>query len=123
MIRYDLEERLIDHACAIINLLNQLPNNTAGRYLRDQLTRSSLSSALNYGEAISAESTRDFIHKNRVILKELRESSIALRVIERLKLTTKKNSIKSIGNENKELIAIFQATINTAIKNQNTRSK
>ena len=47
---------------------------TVGRHIAGQIVRSATSVAPNYGEAQSAESRRDFIHKMKVCLKELRET-------------------------------------------------
>ena len=43
--------------------------------------RSGTSPALNYGEARSGESRKDFVHKLQIVLKELRESLNALKII------------------------------------------
>jgi four helix bundle protein len=66
--RYDLEERLIDFAVMVIDLQESLPSTKAANHLGGQLLRSGTSPALNYGEAQSAESKKDFIHKIRVVL-------------------------------------------------------
>src|SRR3990172_8157788 len=86
MRKYDLEERLIDFAVAIIKISNCLPNNRTGNVLGNQLVKSGTSPALNYGEAQSAESRRDFIHKLKIVLKELRETLICLKIIDRTAL-------------------------------------
>jgi len=78
MNQQDLEDRLIDFAVEIIEIVGLLPSNPAGKHLAGQLVRSGTSPALNYGEARAAESRKDFIHKNKIILKELRESLIML---------------------------------------------
>ena len=81
MARNNLEERLIDFAVLIIQIVNKMPNTVAGKQLSSQLIRSGTSPALNYGEAQGAESRKDFVHKLKVVLKELRESHINLRII------------------------------------------
>ncbi|MEO8088644.1 MAG: four helix bundle protein, partial [Bacteroidota bacterium] len=55
--------------------------------MANQVMRSGTSPALHYGEAQSAESDKDFIHKMKVALKELRETMNALRIIKRKPLT------------------------------------
>jgi four helix bundle protein len=82
---YDLEDRLVDFTCRMIDLVECLPNNRAGNYIAGQLIRSCHSPTFNYGEAQAAESQNDFIHKMGVVLKELKECRTALKVI------TKKN--------------------------------
>jgi four helix bundle protein len=75
---FDLEERLIDFAVRIIRISESLPKTRVGNHIAGQLIRSGTSSAPNYGEAQSAESRSDFIHKMKVCLKELRETRVWL---------------------------------------------
>ena len=70
--KYNLEKRLIDFAVRIINIVEALPNTLAGNHIAGQLVRCGTSPAPNYGEAQSAESRNDFIHKIKIVLKELR---------------------------------------------------
>jgi len=69
--KYDLEDRLVDFAVLIIRMTENLFNTKAGNYISGQLVRSGTSPALHYGEAQSAESRNDFIHKLKILLKEL----------------------------------------------------
>ena len=69
----ELEDRLIDFAVRIINVVEALPSSKAGNHVAGQLIRSGTAPAPNYGEAQSAESRKDFIHKMKIALKELRE--------------------------------------------------
>ncbi|MBN1558623.1 four helix bundle protein [candidate division KSB1 bacterium] len=118
MRKFDLEERLIDFAVMIINICESLPNTRAGNTLSNQLVRSGTSPALNYGEAQGAESRRDFIHKIKVILKELRESLICLKIIIRAEMGENSDQLDQALKENDELIAIFVKSIKTATTNQ-----
>ncbi len=74
MKKYDLEDRLVDFSARIIDVVEALPNSRAGNYLAAQLIRCGLSPTLNYGEAQSAESVEDFIHKLKIVVKELKET-------------------------------------------------
>jgi four helix bundle protein len=94
MDKFNLEERLIDFGVLVIDIINELPNTKAGNHLAGQLVRSGTSPALNYGEAQSAESRKDFIHKLKVVLKELRESFICLKIIYWAKLNSSEENIK-----------------------------
>ncbi|MDZ7626602.1 MAG: four helix bundle protein [Ignavibacteriaceae bacterium] len=87
--KFDLEDRLIDFAVLIIEISESLNNTRAGNYIAGQLVRSGTSPALHYGEAQSAESRNDFVHKLKILLKELRESLVALKIIKRVSLTKK----------------------------------
>ena len=109
----ELEERLIDFAVRIIRLSASLPRSVAGKHVGSQIMRSGTSPAPNYGEARGAESHADFVHKLRIVLKELNETSIWLRTIERSQML-KKDSIAQLIQENKELCRIFTASLKTA---------
>ena len=117
MNKFDLEERLIEFAVLIIEIVNEIENNKAGNHLSGQIVRSGTSVALNYGEAQSAESKRDFIHKMKVILKELRETFICLKILTKSKLYTG-YKIEKAKKENNELISIFVKSIETSEKNR-----
>ena len=73
--------------------------------------------SLNYGEAQSGESRKDFVHKMKVVLKELKETFICLKIIERAKLFKTQSEIEKAKLENNELISIFVKSIETAQKN------
>ena len=114
----DIEDRLIDFAVRVINIVESLPESRAGRHVAGQLIRSGTSPAPNYGEAQSAESRNDFIHKMKVALKELRESHVWLRIIQRKPLIEPMDRLEPILKECDELISIFVASINTADRNK-----
>ena len=109
----DLENRLVDFAVAIIGVAEALPGNKAGRHVAGQLIRSGTSPAPNYGEARSAESRKDFIHKMKISLKELRESLIWLKIISRKRLA-QGHEVEEAISECHELIAIFVSSTKTA---------
>ena len=113
--KYDLEDRLIDFSIRISEVVEALPNTKYGNYIGNQLIRCGSSPALNNGEAQAAESKNDFIHKLKIILKELRETRICLKIIIRKPLL-KPERVESLLNENNELIAIFLKSIETAKK-------
>ena len=94
-----------------------MTNSYTGNHLSCQLIRSRTSVSLNYGEAQSAESRKDFIHKIKVILKELRETNICLKLLKSSHLVNKVATIDKIMIENNELIFIFVKSIQTAKKN------
>jgi four helix bundle protein len=115
--KFDLEERLIDFSIQIIAISENLHNTPAGRHISGQIVRSGTSPALQYGEAQSAESRSDFIHKLKVLLKELRETLVGLKIVKRAPLTNKMQIIDPALVECNELIAIFNKSIETAKKN------
>ena len=115
--RFDLEDRLISFAVNILNLAEEMPNTNAGKYICSQIIRSGTAPALQYGEAQGAESRKDFIHKMKVALKELRETMIALKIINNKPLIENTDKIEPLLKECNELISIFVASIKTAQSN------
>ena len=111
---FDLENRLIDFAVRIIRLAESLPKNKVGNHIAGQLIRCGTSPAPNYGEAQSAESRSDFVHKMKVSLKELRETRVWLLIIVRAKLIKPASKLEPLIEENNELISIFVTSIKTA---------
>ncbi|MDI6736215.1 MAG: four helix bundle protein [bacterium] len=118
---FDIEERLIDFAIRIIRVAESLPKTKVGNHIAGQLIRCGTSPAPNYGEAQSAESRSDFIHKMKVCLKELRETRIWLLMIVRANLMKSPLKLEPLLNENNELISIFATSIKTA-KQKNTET-
>ena len=112
---YDLEDRLLDYSAGIIRLVEKLPTTRAGNHVAGQLLRSGTSPLPNHGEAESAESPADFIHKLKICLKELRETKRWLRLIEKVPLQSS-SFIADVFQETDELIRIFVASIRTAEK-------
>ena len=119
MNKKDLEERLINFSVLIIDITDERPDKKAANHLSGQLIRSGTSPSLNYGEAQSAESRKDFVHKIKIVLKELRETFVCLKIIKRAKLYKTKEKIDKALIENNELISIFVKSVETAQKNIN----
>jgi four helix bundle protein len=120
MKKFDLEERLINYSVLIVEITDSMPATRSGNHLAGQLLRSGTSSSLNYGEAQSGESRKDFIHKIKIVLKELRESYVCLRIIHRTKKYKSEDKINDALKENNELISIFLRSVATAQKNKET---
>lgn len=114
--RYDLEDRLVSYCGLIIDVVDALPSNRACNHIAGQMIRSGTSPAFSHGEAQSGESRRDFIHKMKVGLKELRETRIGLKVVH-LKKYLPESTMQNTLKETEELIAIFAKSISTAKAN------
>jgi len=117
MKKFDLEDRFIDFAISISNIVDEIDSSRLGVYIAGQLIRSGSSPALNYGEAQSAESRKDFVHKLKVVLKELKESRVCLKIAERKPLVANTKNILSIMKETEELISIIYKSIETTKSN------
>lgn len=120
--KFDLEDRLIDFVVLIIEIADSLNNSCVGIYIAGQIIRSGTSPALHYGEAQSAESRSDFIHKIKILLKELRETFIALKIIKKVPLTKKTDIVEKGMIECNELISIFVKSVETAKKNNEKKN-
>ena len=115
--KYDLEERLLAFATAIIDLSEKLPSTRAANHVAGQILRSGTSPYPNHGEAESAESHDDFIHKLKLCLKELRETRRWARLIQRMGWAPDHPSLLFVLGESEELIRIFHRSIQTARRN------
>jgi four helix bundle protein len=113
---YDLEDRLLEFAAQIVELVELLPSSKAGNHIAGQLLRCGTSPLSNHGEVEAAESRKDFLHKLRICLKELRETKRWLRLVGRLKLVQGSDLGASLA-ETEELIRIFVASARTTQKN------
>ena len=111
--KYDLEERLLKYSVRIIRIVEQLPSTRVGNHVAGQLLRSGTSPYPNHGEAQAAESPKDFIHKLRISLKELREIKRWLKLIQRIPLIEPSVKLEAILQETEELIKIFVSSIKT----------
>src|SRR6056297_2514435 len=114
---FNLQDRLINFAVLIIEISKSLTKSYEGMHLSKQIIRSGTSPALHYGEAQSAESRKDFIHKVKWVLKELRETHANLKIIKRAELSDDFDLIDKAQKETHELISIFVVSAKTARRN------
>jgi four helix bundle protein len=111
---FDLEDRLIEFGVRIIRLADALPKTRVGSHIAGQIVRSGTSPAPNYGEAQSAESRPDFIHKMQVCLKELRETRVWLLMTAKANLVRFSSQLNPLIDESNQLISIFVTSVKTA---------
>ena len=111
--KFDLEDRLVEFAANIVFLCKELPNDMTGNYYGNQLLRSGGSSALNFGEAQGAQTTKDQINKLATSLKELKESRVNLKILNRVNYGDEKKRMYLLD----EVIQLIKI-ISTIIKNK-----
>lgn len=116
--KIELQRRLVRFSAEIIQLDKNIKPGVAGRNLYGQLARSATSAALNYGEAQTAESKKDFIHKLGIVLKELKETEINLEIIIESGIYRDKKQFQGPLDESRQLIAIFSASRKKAKENE-----
>ena len=112
---------MVKFTVSVLTLTEEFPNSKIGLELKGQLIRSSSSVSLNYGEAQGAESRKDFIHKIKVVIKELRETN--LKIVHGIKLAKSIAKIELLLQEADELISIMVASIRTANHNDELISR
>jgi four helix bundle protein len=109
-----MSDRFLEWAAEIIKLSNLLNSTYEGRHIFGQLFRSGSSCGANYAESHAAQSTKDFIHKRELVLKELRESRFWLQLIVKANLIDGDNALMiSLKKENEELIKIIAKSVST----------
>lgn len=116
--KFDLEDRLIDFGCRIIDVVESLSNTKAAVYIGSQLMRCGLAPSLLYGEVQAAESREDFIHKMKIAVKELKETRVCLKYIIKKEMIKPPAKLNLVAKENEELVAILSKSIETARKNK-----
>ncbi len=112
----DIQERLVRLAVTLIQICDRLPDTKAAGHVASQLLRSGTSPAPNYAEARGAESDKDFVHKLKVVLKELNETLVWLYVIQEGNML-QQNALNGVREECTVLCRIVAASIRT-VKNR-----
>lgn len=121
--RFDLEERMLEYAARVAELVERLPNTRAAIHIGGQLLRSGTSPYLHHGEVQAAESASNFIHKLKICLKELRESWRALRLLQRVASGKHGAEIEALIDETHQLIRIFYQSVRTTEARRQAPSK
>ncbi|WP_306640985.1 four helix bundle protein [Sanyastnella coralliicola] len=112
----ELEERMITFSADVCTEMNRYEENYAVVNLGRQLMRSATSVTLNFAEARAAESSKDFIHKLKLALKELNETKVGLKLIAKID-PARGQRLETILAEAGELTGILLVSIQTAKKN------
>jgi four helix bundle protein len=115
--RKELEDRLIAFAIGLTEACAGMNQNFISQHLSGQILRSGTSAALNYGEAQAAESKKDFIHKNSIVLKELRETHVNLKIMHGSLEIKDPEKLVSLMDECNHLVSIFYRLVQTARSN------
>jgi four helix bundle protein len=118
MKKSELESRLVKFSVNIIGMTKEMDGSFESQHLGKQIIRSGTASSLLYGEAQGAPTKKDFIHKISLVLRELRETFINLKIINDTHLCVNQGKINGILDENNQLISIFTKTYQTSVKNE-----
>jgi len=119
---FDLHERLLLFACDIVDAVQFLhKRGPIGRALSYQLLAAGTSVGSNYEESDGASSAADFIAKNRIALKEAKESRFRLRVCRRCNFLD--TSFDSLVTESDEIVRILGKIVHNAARNKAAREQ
>lgn len=113
----NLRERAFDFACDVVLFCDDLLKLAgAGRVLAPQLIRCATSIGANLEEARGGESRRDFVSKCSIALKEARETTFRLRVLDRCSFGPRGKAM-ALATEAGEIAAILGAIVRNARRN------
>lgn len=115
-----MEERLLEFAARAGAVVDALPDTRLGKHVAGQLVRCGTSPAPNYGEACAAESRADFVHKLAIVLRELRETRVWLKLCIKAKCLPA-SKLSAMIVEATELMKIVGKSIVTAKANESKR--
>lgn len=122
MKKSELENRLVRFSVDIIGMTKGMDGSFESQHLGKQIIRSGTATALLYGEAQGAPTKKDFIHKISLVLRELRETHINLKIINDTHLFRDQDEMNRILDENNQLISIFTKTYHTSILNEQNKT-
>jgi four helix bundle protein len=114
--RFDLEERLPGFSMRIVRLVDALPNRRAANHITGQLLQCGTSASGNHGEVEAVESRKDFLHKLKICLKELKETCRWLRLLTKSSMAAEIKLVP-ILKETEELVRIYFSSNRTAKRN------
>lgn len=113
----DIRERAFEFACRVVRIHRALGRKRGNAIAANQLFRAGTSVGSNLEEAEAAQSRPDFISKNRMALKEARESHYWLRLVVATEMLPPER-VQPLVSEANEIVAI----LTTIVKNS-TRPK
>jgi four helix bundle protein len=114
----DLPDRTLDFAVRIVNLTDNLPQNSKGWEVGKQLIRSGTSIGANVREADEAYSSNDFAYKCSLARKEASETEYWLKICERCLLLPSAD-LSAAMTEAHELACILSTIVKkTQVKQQ-----
>lgn len=107
---FDIKKRTFRFSVRIIKLVVNLPKNSVGYAIGNQVIRSGTSIGANIEEAQSAGSRKEFVRGMTIALKEARETDYWLRLIVESE-TVSLDKMIDIIKENQEIIKILTSIV------------
>lgn len=113
-VNISIQERTENFAIRVIKAYSELNKrhfDDAGKILSKQFLRSGTSIGANCSEAKYAQSTKDFINKYSIALKEANETLYWIKIMIKSELIPK-SKFQNMIEENERIIKILTASIN-----------
>jgi four helix bundle protein len=117
----ELKDRTKAFALRIIKMIRGLPPGMESRVIGHQLLRCGTAVAANYRAVCRARSRAEFVSKMSIVLEEADEAAFWLELIVDAELISE-TRLGGLRAEANELVAIFNASRNTARKNREDES-
>jgi four helix bundle protein len=108
---YNLEDRTLEFAKQVVDLIKELPRNIANLELSSQVIRSAGSVGANYREANDSLGKKDFAMRLKISRKEAKETYYWLQLVSHSN-SSLKESIDPLLDECSQLIKILSTIIN-----------
>ena len=118
----DLRDRTKAFALRVIRMIDSLPKTRAADVVARQLLRSATSVGANYRAAKRARSTAEFVAKLGIVEEEADESVYWMELIVESEMLPN-GRLKDLLNEGNEIVAMIVASIRTARKKGEVKSK
>lgn len=110
---YEIRERLFVFACDVARVAQNLhTRGSVGAALSPQLVSAAVSAAANAEEADDGSSRKDFLAKERIALREVKETRLRLRVLQTLGVLAE--SEEQLVDEATQLVRIVSTIIRNA---------
>ena len=113
MDKHEMQNRLKELAFSIADIAEDLPKNSLGRYLQNQIIRSAFSAAANYRAACIAQSRASFVAKLSIAFEEADETQFWLECIIKKSLVNK-DKLDAIIKESNVLTRILASARKSA---------
>ena len=110
---YEIRQRLFVFACDVVCVAQKLQaSGRVGAALSEQLACAAVSAAANAEEADDGSSRRDFLAKEKIVLRELKETRLRLKVFRATHALAA--SEESLIEESDQLVRIVSTIIRNA---------
>ena len=110
----ELKQRTKQFGLRVIRLVESLPSTSTARTIGNQLLRSGMSVGANYRAACRGKSKADFVAKAGISLEEADECMYWMEMLQEAGIVPAEK-LKDLVKEADELVAIFTASIKTAL--------